>query len=100
MIDFAKVVGFDWDAANSRKNQQKHGVTMAEAEQLFFNIPLLMLEDRAHSEAEARIHALGKTDRGRRLHITCTLRESGTLIRVISARDMHRKERQIYEQDR
>jgi uncharacterized DUF497 family protein len=69
MIDFAKIVGFDWDTANSRKNQEKHGVTMAEAEQLFFNIPLLMLEDSAHSEAEARIHALGKTDRGRRLHI-------------------------------
>jgi len=73
---------------------------MPEAEQLFFNIPLLMLEDRVHSEAEARIHALGKTDRGRRLHITFILRESGTLIRVISARGMHRKERQIYEQDR
>lgn len=71
---------------------------MAEAEQVFFNTPLLMLEDPAHSAQEVRIHALGKTDAGRVLHITLTLRGAGTLIRVISARDMHRKERTIYDQ--
>jgi uncharacterized DUF497 family protein len=65
---------------------------------VFFNTPLLMLEDAAHSDRELRIHALGKTDEGRALHITFTLRKAGTLIRVISARDMHRKERTIYEQ--
>jgi len=59
---------------------------------------LLILEDWAHSKQEIRIHALGKTDKGRTLHITFTLRKAGTLIRVISARDMHRKERAIYEQ--
>ena len=71
---------------------------MAEAGQVFFNTPLLMLEDAAHSTHEARIHALGKTHEGRALHITFTLRNAGTQIRVISARDMHRKERAIYEQ--
>ena len=71
---------------------------MAEAEQLFFNTPLLMLEDSAHSTSETRLHALGKTDEGRRLHITFTLRAMGTLIRVISARDMHRNERRFYEE--
>lgn len=97
MIDLQRIAGFDWDDGNARKND-KHGVTMAEAEQVFFNNPLLLLEDSAHSQDEPRIHALGRTDDGRRLHITCTLRESGQLIRVISARDMHRKERTIYEQ--
>ena len=71
---------------------------MAEAEQVFFNTPLLVLEDAAHSTQEVRIHALGMTDEGRALHITFTLRKAGTLIRVISARDMHRKERMIYDQ--
>lgn len=98
MIDLAKISGFNWDAGNARKNDQKHGVSMAEAEQVFFNTPLLMLEDAAHSTHEARIHALGKTHEGRALHITFTLRNAGTQIRVISARDMHRKERAIYEQ--
>ena len=98
MIDLGKISGFNWDAGNARKSVEKHGVSMAEAEQVFFNTPLLILEDAAHSTQEVRIHALGKTDEGRALHITFTLRKAGTMIRVISARDMHRKERAIYDQ--
>jgi len=71
---------------------------MAEAEQVFFNSPLLVLPDPRHSEAELRFHALGKTNEGRQLHVTFTLRDAGQCIRVISARDMHRKEHVIYEQ--
>jgi uncharacterized protein len=96
MIEFDDIDGFDWDAGNARKNE-KHEVSMAEAEQVFFNQPLLLLDDASHSQAEPRLHALGKTDVGRTLHITFTLRQFGQLIRVISARDMHRKERAIYE---
>lgn len=96
MIDLSAIVGFDWDSGNHRKNE-KHGVSMAEAEQVFFNVPLLLLEDMRHSQREIRYHALGQSDAKRLLHITFTLRQSGTLIRVISARDMHRKERQIYD---
>ena len=97
MFNPNEISGVEWDEGNSRKNE-KHGVTMAEAEQVFFNAPLLLLEDGGHSQQEIRIHALGKTDDARVLHITLTLRNSGQLIRVISARDMHRKERVIYEQ--
>ena len=97
MINLGQIAGFNWDNGNARKNE-KHGVSMAEAEQVFFNTPLLLLEDAAHSQKEPRIHALGKTDDGRTLHITFALRQAGLLIRVISARDMHRKERAIYEQ--
>ena len=97
MIDLAGIVGFDWDAGNARKND-KHGVSTAEAEQVFFNDPLLLLADAGHSRDEPRFHALGRTDGERRLHISFTLRKDGALIRVISARDMHRKERVIYEQ--
>jgi uncharacterized DUF497 family protein len=97
MIDVSAIVGFEWDSGNERKNE-KHGVSMAEAEQVFFNAPLLLLDDTAHSQAEFRFHALGQTDDARLLHITFTLRRSGDLIRVISARDMHRKERSVYDQ--
>jgi uncharacterized DUF497 family protein len=96
MIDWTKITGFDWDEGNTRKNE-KHGVTMAEAEQTFFNAPLLVLEDSKHSNQETRFHALGKTDDKRLLHITFTVRHNRENIRVISARDMHRKERVIYE---
>jgi len=97
MVDLSAVVGFDWDEGNSRKNEQ-HGVSTAEAEQVFFNAPLLVLEDEKHSQSEPRFYALGKANDGRRLHITFTLRRDDQYIRVISARDMHRKERAIYEQ--
>lgn len=97
MIDLNKISSFDWDSGNARKND-KHGVSMAEAEQIFFNNPLLLLADTKHSHAEQLYHALGKTDEGRTLHITFTLRTAGERIRVISARDMHKKERTNYEQ--
>lgn len=96
MVDWEHIEGFDWDRGNAAKNEA-HAVTQSEAEQLFFNEPLLVLEDTKHSQVETRFHALGKTDAGRTLHITFTLRMGGTRIRVISARDMHRKERGIYE---
>ena len=99
MIEWARVVGFDWDGGNARKSADKHSVTRSEAEQAFFNQPLLILEDRRHGFAEARFHALGRTDEDRRLHITFTLRREATLIRVISARAMSARERLAYEKD-
>jgi len=100
MIEWSQVCGFQWDAGNARKSLDKHAVSQAEAEQVFFNQPLLLVPDNKHSEQEARYHALGITDAGRCLHITLTLREEHEQlwIRVISARDMHRKERHFYEQ--
>jgi uncharacterized DUF497 family protein len=97
MFELPSILGFEWDKGNARKND-KHGVSMAEAEQAFFNAPLLLLEDARHSQQEPRFHALGHTDQRRLLHISFTLRAGGTLIRVISARDMHRKEKVIYAQ--
>jgi uncharacterized DUF497 family protein len=98
MIDWSRVAGFEWDAGNARKSVDKHGVSQAEAEEAFFNAPLLVLRDDRHSGAEVRFHALGHTDKTRRLHITFTLRRGDTLIRVISVRDMSAKERIAYEQ--
>ena len=97
MIDFTKITTFDCDEGNAWKND-KHSVSMVQAEQVFFNDPLLIIEDSKHSVAEWRFHALVKTNEHRILHITFTLRNNGESICVISARDMHRKERKIYEQ--
>jgi uncharacterized DUF497 family protein len=96
MLDFTKIVGFEWDEGNARKNA-RHGVTPVEAEDAFFDPRLLLVPDPRHSDQEPRFHALGETATGRRLHVTFTLRGEGTRIRVISARDMHRKERAFYE---
>ncbi len=99
MIDLNRIVGFQWDQGNARKSADKHGVNRSEAEEVFFNTPLLIAKDPGHSRSEPRFHALGLTTAGRRLHVTFTLRDENTLIRVISARDMSRKERSRYEQE-
>jgi uncharacterized protein len=96
MTDLQRVEGFECDLGNARKNE-KHGVTQAEAEQVFVNEPLLLLPDDRHSHSEPRFYALGKTNEERLLHVTFTLRGNGTRIRIITARPMHRKERSIYE---
>jgi uncharacterized DUF497 family protein len=99
VIDWTRVEGFEWDDGNARKSGEKHGVSQAEAEQVFFNEPLLIVEDPRHSMHEARLHALGQTDEGRQLHVTFTLRAGARRLRVISARDMSRKERARYAQE-
>ena len=98
MINLEQIIGFEWDEGNGRKSADKHDVNQAEAESIFFGHPLILAEDSGHSKAERRFNALGPTIHGRTLHVTFTLRKNGTLIRVISARDMNRKERQFYEQ--
>ena len=98
MIDWQKIVGFEWDEGNSRKSVDKHNVSQAEAEQVFFNSPLLLLPDPRHSLEETRMHALGRTDDRKPLLVAFTSRDNGTLIRVISARPINRKEQDILEQ--
>ena len=92
---FSQLDGFEWDEGNRDKNRLKHKVSNGECEELFFNQPLIILDDHKHSVEEQRYAAYGMTNEGRRLHIVFTVR--GTRYRVISARDMHRKERQFYD---
>ena len=88
----AACTGFQWDEGNSDKNGDKHRVLRTEAEQVFFNRPVLVAP--ARSATESRYAALGQTDDGRRLLVVFSVRQ--TLIRVISARDMSRAERGMY----
>lgn len=88
--------GFDWDEGNLLKNWHIHRVSASECEQVFFNQPLLTGSDEAHSKEEMRHYALGVTDAGRRLFVVFTVRQR--LIRVISARDMSRQERKVYDE--
>ena len=97
MIDFQRIVGFQWDAGNAYKNQEKHGVSQGEAEEIFFNQPLLIEDDDRHSHGESRFLALGVSNAMRFLSIIFTLRSHETLIRVVSARSMSKKERSFYE---
>lgn len=98
-MNFSNVHGFEWDIGNSTKNFSKHGVAILESEEAFFNLPQIVAEDGKHSLHQKRFHLLGKTNAGRKLHLTFALKEKlGKLyIRVILSRDMSKKERQFYE---
>jgi uncharacterized DUF497 family protein len=90
----AQTEGFDWNSGNAPKILERHEVTPGEAEQVFFNRPPVALPDTKHSQQEERIYALGQTDGGLHLFVVFTVRKK--LIRVISARDMSRRERREY----
>ena len=96
MIALSQLTGFDWDDSNRNKNWEKHQVLASECEEVFFNLPLILQSDTVHSQKEPRYYVLGHTIAGKRLFIVFTVREDK--IRVISARDMSKKERAIYEQ--
>jgi len=96
MHEFTEWEGFDWDEGNLLKNWEKHRVSASECEQVFFNRPLVAGLDKERSKIEDRFHALGVTDSGRRLFVVFTVRKNK--IRVISARDMNRRERKVYDE--
>ncbi len=90
------IEGFQWDKGNIEKNRLKHKVLNFECEQVFFNDPLIVADDIKHSQNEKRWYVLGRTDLNRKLFIVFTIRNN--LIRIISARDMTKKERKIYDE--
>jgi len=95
-VDFLlKCTGFEWDKYNADKIWFKHHVSSSECEQIFFNRPLVVADDIKHSEKENRFYALGHTDTNRLLFVVFTVHEDK--IRVISARNMNRKERKVYQ---
>ncbi len=106
MIDFERITGFDWDEGNRRKNFDSHGVADFEAEEIFLDPRVTIAPDSEHSQQERRWAAYGTTIEaaygttieGRALTIVFTLRAECTLIRIVPARDMSRKERKTYGQ--
>jgi hypothetical protein len=92
-----KPLVFQWDQGNIHKNLVKHNVTTQEAEEIFTQKPFLTSLDANHSSIkEQRYHGLGQTKNKRRLQVAFTLRDEK--VRIISIRDMDRKERQQYEE--
>ncbi len=94
MFSLDKFEGFEWDKDNQDKNWLKHRVHFRECEEIFSRLPLLVSVSAGRSAREIRFQALGKTAQDRLLFLVFTVRNNK--LRVISARDMSRKERKIY----
>ena len=95
MIDLSKLTGFEWDKGNLDKSYKKHSVTQGEAEELFIDPDVLLLDDAKHSQKEERSIAIGKTTNRKIPFTVYTVRKDK--IRIISARTANKKERRRYE---
>ncbi len=93
---FEELLEFEWDKWNVEKNRVKHSVEPNETEEVFVDENKVSFEDRNHSGKERRLILIGKTRKGRLLYVAFTIREGK--IRVVSARDINRKEVKLYEE--
>ncbi|MDO8733807.1 MAG: BrnT family toxin [Elusimicrobiota bacterium] len=88
---------FEWDEKNKDKNWEKHKVKYTEIEDVFFNSPIIADVDKSKIlYNEERKIAYGLTNDNRLLFVIFTIRNKK--IRVISARDMGKKDRRFYEE--
>lgn len=97
-LDIDSLIGFDWDDGNVYKNEEKHGLNYKKIEEIFFNEPLLIVEDFSHSEYECRCVAYGRDDNDMKVMVVFTVQTK--YIRVISAREMTKKEKSFYENNK
>ena len=97
-LDIEFLIGFDWDNGNVYKNDKKHGLNYKNIEEVFFNEPLLVVEDFSHSFGECRCIAFGRDNKNIKIMVVFTVRAN--LIRVISAREMTKKEKKFYENNK
>jgi len=95
MVLVKEPIEFIWDRGNKEKSWVKHEVTDKECEEVFFDEHKVISKDQFHSKREKRFILLGETKRKRLLFVVFTLR--GKKVRVISGRDINRKERKLYE---
>ena len=95
MLNFSRLKGFDWNKWNVDKNWIKHKVSIKECEEIFFDKSKKILNDLLHSSREKRYIILGKTLKKRLLYAVFTVRRNK--IRIISARDINKKEIKLYE---
>lgn len=91
------MIEFEWSQAKARANLRKHGVSFEEAKSVFYDEYARQFFDDDHSDAEERFILLGKSNRSRILIVCHCERQSGDIIRIISARKATAKERKFYE---
>lgn len=89
-------IRFEWDPEKAEANLRKHGVPFAEAATVFGDPLSMTFYDPDHSIEEERYITIGTSRLGKLLVVAHTEREDR--IRVISARQATRREREFYEE--
>jgi hypothetical protein len=89
-------IEFAWDRRKARSNLKQHGVSFEEAQAVFLDDNARLIDDPDHSEEEERFVLLGYSFQARCLIVSHCYRESGSVIRLISARRATAREEEIY----
>ena len=90
-------LSFEWDENKNAINKKKHGIAFEEAQTVFYDEEALVIDDVEHSEDEERFIILGMSLKAKLLVVCHCLRESETVIRIISARKATTNETKQYE---
>jgi uncharacterized DUF497 family protein len=96
MIDLSYITGFEWDEASRKSNWQRYHIEEGECHDVFFNLPLFVQTDLENIPVKRRSYILGQTLSGRKLFIAFTIHKDK--IRIITARDMSKREQLLYDQ--
>ena len=93
-------IKFDWDKSKDSLNKKKHGISFEEAVTVFYDDNALEFHDPDHSDREDRFFMVGLSFRTRVLLVSHCVRESGSLIRIISARKATKQEAKKYWEEK
>ena len=90
------MISFEWDERKNRTNIRKHGIAFEEAATVFFDGNAILFDDPEHSGQEERFLLLGMSAEANEMIVCHCIRQSDTVIRIISARRATKKEEQRY----
>jgi len=91
------MIKFEWDAIKADSNMKKHGISFEEAKSVFYDELAVQFYQNDHAEGEERFLMLGLSSRHKVLMICHCERNSGDIVRIISARKATKNERKFYE---
>ena len=91
------MINFEWDSSKSSKNLKKHGVSFEEAKSVFYDEYAIQFDDEEHSQEEDRFILLGRSIESRILIVCHCERDSGEIIRIVSARKATKTESKHYQ---
>jgi uncharacterized DUF497 family protein len=92
------VIKFEWDEAKNKINRKKHGVWFEEAQSVFLDRRARVFLDAKHTVVEERFFIIGHSSQANLLFVIHCYRRSGSVVRIISARKVTKKEKEQYEE--
>ena len=91
-----EVINFEWDENKNEINKRKHGLSFEAAQEVFYDEDAVLFDDPDHSVGEERFLIIGMIQSSKICIVSHCYRDSGNIIRLISAREATKNEKKIY----